>query len=335
MKTMMFQQAADSALAQAMAEDDHIILFGEDTQSIRQDIFIRFGPSRVRNTPISESAFVGAAVAAAMGGLRPVVEVYMVDFLSVAMDAILNHAAKLNVFSGGKWNAPLVIRASCGGGYGDGGQHAQTLWGWLAHIPNLVVAVPSTPADAGGLMLTACQHEHPVIFLEHVLLSDNWLDFLGGSSRKTVSFDIPPAGARGEVPRRWEPILFGRARYLHRGSDLTILSLGVSVHRAVQAAEQLSDEGIDADVIDLRTVAPLDVETICASVARTGRMLVVDEDYRQFGLTGELAAIGLEAGLNFKYSRVATEDTLPYDRRREAEALPNVPRIIQAGRELF
>lgn len=335
MKTTSFRNAADSALAQAMAEDERIILFGEDTQSIRLNLFIRFGAERVRNTPISESAFVGAAVAAAMGGLRPVVEIYLVDFLSVAMDPILNHAAKLNAFSGGSWNAPVVIRTSCGGGYGDGGQHAQTLWGWLAHIPNIVVAVPSTPADAGGLMLMACQHKHPVVFLEHVLLSDNWLDFLGGASRKTVSFDIPEEGAWGKVPQQWEPILFGRARYLRHGSDLTILSLGVSVHRAKQAAERLAAEGIEADVIDLRTVAPLDVETICASVARTGRMLVVDEDYRQFGLTGELAAIGLEAGLNFRYARVATEDTLPFDRRREAEALPNIPRIIEAARQLF
>lgn len=335
MKTLKFMQAADSALAQAMAEDPNIILFGEDLRGIRQELFIRFGPDRVRNTPISESAFVGAAVAAAMGGLRPVVEVYLVDFLSVAMDAILNHASKLNTFSGGSWTAPVVIRTTCGAGYGDGGQHGQSLWGWLAHIPNIVVAVPSTPADAGGLMLSAIQHEHPVIFLEHVLLSENWLDFLGGSSRETVAFDTPPEGAVGLVPNKWEPILFGRAKYLRRGGDISIISLGVSVHRAAEAASQLADQGIEAEVIDLRTVSPLDIETICTSVAKTGRLLVVDEDYRQFGLSGEIAAVGLEAELSFKYARIAPDDTLPYNPTLELKALPSVEKITAAALKLM
>jgi pyruvate dehydrogenase E1 component beta subunit len=335
MKTIKFMDAADSAIAQAMTEDPRIILFGEDVRGLRQSLFIRFGAERVRNTPISESAFVGAAVAAAMGGLRPVVELYTVDFLSVAIDALLNHASKLNAFSGGDWQAPFVLRATCSAGYGDGGQHAQSLWGWLAHIPNIVVAVPSTPADAGGLMLSALQHDHPVVFLEHVLLSENWLDFLGGSSRANAYFDIPPEGAFGPVPDRWKPIYFGRAKYLRRGNDLSIISLGVSVHRAAEAAGQLADQGIDAEVIDLRTVSPLDVETICASIAKTGRLLVVDEDYRQFGLTGEIAAIGLEAGLHFKYARIAPEDTLPYNRTLEVNALPNEEKIMAAAIKLM
>ena len=150
MKTMTFDQAAEDALAQAMAEDDRIIIMGEDVQGLRLNLFVRFGPERVRNTPISEAAFVSAAVAAAMAGLRPVVEVMLVDFIAVAMDAILNHAAKVETFSGGKWQVPLVVRTACGGGYGDGGQHEQSLWGWLAHIPGLSVVVPSSPADVGG-----------------------------------------------------------------------------------------------------------------------------------------------------------------------------------------
>ncbi len=155
MKTMSFTDAVDDALGQAMAADDRIILFGEDVPLLRRNLLVRFGPQRVRGTPISESAFLGAGVAAAMTGLRPVIEVYMVDFLGVAMDALLNHAAKLESFSGGNWTAPIVVRAPCGGGYGDGGQHEQSLWGWLAHIPGLTVVVPSNPADAGGLMLAA------------------------------------------------------------------------------------------------------------------------------------------------------------------------------------
>ena len=167
MRTMFFTQAIDDALAQAMADDPRIILFGEDIPLLRRNLLVRFGPGRVRCAPISESAFLGAGVAAAMAGLRPVVEMYMVDFLGVCMDALLNHAAKVETFSGGKWTAPVVVRAPCGGGYGDGGQHEQSLWGWLAHIPGLTVLVPSTPADAGGLMLAALQHDGPVIFLEH------------------------------------------------------------------------------------------------------------------------------------------------------------------------
>ncbi len=148
---MSFADAIEDALAHTMAGDKRIIILGEDVQMIRVNLFTRFGKERVLAAPISESAFVGAAVSAAMAGLRPVVEVMLVDFIGVAMDALLNHAAKLEVFSGGKWNAPLVVRAACGGGYGDGGQHEQSLWGLLAHIPGLAVVVPSTPADAGGV----------------------------------------------------------------------------------------------------------------------------------------------------------------------------------------
>src|SRR5574337_1434506 len=161
MRTMFFTQAIDDALAQAMADDPRIIVLGEDIPLMRRNLFVRFGPRRERGTPISESAFLRAGEAAAMAGLRPVVEMYMVDFFGVCMDALLNHAAKVEAFSGGRWTAPSVVRAPCGGGYGDGGQHEQSLWGWLAHIPGLTSLVPSTPADAGGLMLAALQHDGP------------------------------------------------------------------------------------------------------------------------------------------------------------------------------
>lgn len=171
MRTLTFAEAIEDALATAMAQDSRVVILGEDVHMLRLNLYTRFGEKRVRPTPISEGAFIGAAVAASLGGLLPVVEVMLVDFLAVALDALLNHAAKVDAFSGGKWQAPLVVRAACGGGYGDGGQHEQSLWGWLAHIPGLAVVVPSTPADAGGLLLAAIQHKGPVVYLEHKLLS--------------------------------------------------------------------------------------------------------------------------------------------------------------------
>lgn len=334
-KTSFFIQAVDGALAQAMADDPRIILFGEDVPLLRRDLLVRFGPRRVRGAPISESAFLGAGVAAAMAGLRPVVEVYMVDFLGVCMDALLNHAAKVEAFSGGRWSAPVVVRAPCGGGYGDGGQHEQSLWGWLAHVPGLTVLVPSTPADAGGLMLAALQHDGPVIFLEHKLLSETWLEFLGSGGRRTVQYDVPADGAKGATPEKWEPLPFGKAARRREGNDVTIVSVGVGVHRALEAAQALEVEGISAIVLDLRTVAPLDKAAVCEAVAQTGRLLVVDEDYEGFGLSGELSAVVLEAGISCKYARVCTKTTIPYARHLEDRTLPNSERIRAGVKQLM
>jgi len=334
MRNMFFTQAVDNALAQAMANDPTIMLFGEDIALLRRDLLARFGPRRVRGTPISESAFLGMGVAAAMAGLRPVVEIYMVDFLGVCMDALLNHAAKVEAFSGGKWAAPVVVRAPCGGGYGDGGQHEQSLWGWLAHIPGLTVLVPSTPADAGGLMTAALRHDGPVIFLEHKLLSESWLEFLGSGARRTVQYDVPADGASGVVPQTWEPVPIGKAVLRRAGDDVTIVSVGVSVHRALEAAKVLEAEGISAGVLDLRSVSPLDKESVCQTVAQSGRLLVVDEDYEGFGLSGELSAVVMEAGLTCKYARVCTQTTISYARHLEEQILPNSERICTAVRQL-
>ncbi len=335
MRTMSFAEAIEDALSQAMEDDPRIIILGEDVHTLRMNLFVRFGKDRVLSTPISEGAFVGAAVTAAMGGLRPVVEVMLIDFIGVAVDPLLNHAAKTKTFSGDKWDVPLVVRSACGGGYGDGGQHEQSLWGWLAHIPGLTIVVPSTPADAGGLMLSSIEHEGPVVYLEHKLLADYWLDYLGAGGRKTVEFDVPDQGALGPVPDTWEPIPIGKAVTKRKGSDITIVSVGVSVHRSMEAADLLEKEGISATVIDLRTVSPLDIDTILASVSDTRRMLVVDEDYQGFGLSGELAAILMESSISAKYQRVCTENTIPFSRDLEDQILPNVKRIVDAALKLM
>lgn len=335
MKTMRFGAAIDDALGQAMAQDPRIVVFGEDVPLLRRELLVRFGRQRVLGTPISESAFLGAGVGAAMAGLRPVVELYMVDFLGVCMDALLNHAAKVETFSGGTWKVPLVVRAPCGGGYGDGGQHEQSLWGWLAHIPGLTVVVPSTPADAGALMLAALEHEGPVVFLEHKLLSESCLEFLGSGGRKNVTFDVPADGTRGPVPDSWQAAPIGKAVLRREGNDVTIVSVGVSVHRALEAADMLASEGVSAAVVDLRTVSPLDTEMVCAQVERTGRLLVVDEDYEGFGLSGELAAVVAENGLRASFARVCTRETIPYARDAEDRTLPNVNRIRDAVLQLM
>ena len=335
MRQATFAVAIETAIAQAMAADPRIIILGEDIHMIRRNLFVRFGSQRVRATPISEGAFVGAAVTAAMAGLHPLVEVMLVDFIGVAMDALLNQAAKVQAFSGGRWQVPLVIRSACGGGYGDGGQHEQSLWGWLAHIPGLNVVVPSTPADAGGLMLAALLCEEPVVYLEHKLLADYWLEYMGSGGRKTVSYDVPAAGARGPVPGKWQPVPLGKAAVRRQGADLTMVSIGVSVHRCLEATNILEQQGISCTVIDLRSVSPLDVETVTQDVSNTRRMLVVDEDYQAFGLSGELAAIVLEAGISARYARVCTQSTIPYARHLEDQVLPSAARVVEAARKLM
>lgn len=336
MPELGFAQAIDLAVAQAMAADERVLVFGEDVPLIRRDLLLRFGPRRVRACPISEAAFMGAAVGAAMGGLRPVVEIMMVDFIGVALDALLNQAAKVEAFSGHAWSAPLVVRAACGGGYGDGGQHMQSLWGLLAGIPGLAVVVPSTPADAAGLMLAAIEDERPVVYLEHKLLSDYWLDSMGGLHREVPpKFEIPPQGARGEVPSPVKAVPIGRAAVRRPGSDLAILSLGMGVHHALAAADLLAGEGIEAEIVDLRSVSPLDVGQITDSARRCSHVLVVDEDYLRFGLSGEIAAVLAEAGLPVRIARLAPAGTLPYAHRRELDVLPSVSSTLKAARTLL
>jgi pyruvate/2-oxoglutarate/acetoin dehydrogenase E1 component len=329
-----YSDAIDAALTAAMADDDRIVVLGEDVRMMRRSLYLRFGARRVRNTPISESAMLGAGLGAAMAGLRPVVEIMFVDFLPVAMDMLVNHVAKLEAFSNGNWRAPLVVRAACGGGYGDAGQHEQALWGMLAGVPGLAVVVPSTPADAAGLMLSALGHPGPVVFLEHKLLSQDWLDTLAGTRRPGVHFDVPPDGAFGEVADPPEPVPPGSAALRREGGDLVIVGVGVGIHRGLSAAKRLAEEGIDTAVLDLRSVAPLDRTAVLDLASTTGHVLVVDEDYTRGGLSGEIAALIAENGVSSRFARVTCEETIPYARALEARTLPNVERLVSAAHVL-
>ncbi len=337
MTKMQYGEAIDYALGEAMAADDRILTWGEDVGLIHRELLARFGPERVRDTPISEAAFLYAGIGAAMSGLKPVVAVMLVAFLAVAWSGVVNAASKFSAFSGGRWDVPLVLRSRVGGWYTDGGQHEQTLWGQLASYPGTKVVCPSTPADAAGLMLSALSDGGFVVFLEHKLLSEQWLDYLGGDSRATVDFStlLPAAGAVGEVPTPLRAVPIGEAVERRGGSDVALISVGVGVHRCLEAAELLTAEGIDACVLDLRSIAPLDETAIVDRAARCGRVVVVDEDYVRGGLSGEIAAILLEAGLGAAYARVAVENTIPFAPHLEYEALPNTGRIIEACRSLL
>ncbi len=336
MSRMTLDQAVDHALAQAMADDDRILTWGEDVRLLRRNLLARFGPERVLDTPISESAFMYAGVGAAMGGLVPVVELYMIDFAAVGWSAILNAASKFPDFSGGRLSLPLVIRAGYGGWYSDGGQHEQALWGSLASYPSTNVVVPSTPADAAGLMLTALQRRDFSVFLTPKLLDAQMLDYLGGNSRDTVDFTpvVPAEGLWGEVPDVVAGIPFGQAVLRREGDDVLLLSVGVGVHRCLEAAHLLEAAGTSAAVLDLRTVAPLDAEAIIGHAARTRRVVVVDEDYTRAGLSGEVAALLLESGIGAEYARVTVEGTIPFAPHLEYAALPNAQRILGAVKGL-
>lgn len=330
-----FSAAIDHALHQAMRTDPRVLVLGEDVRTLRRELYVTFGGTRVLDAPISESALLGCALGAAMAGLRPVVEVMFVDFVAVALDQLLNHAAKLAAFTGGRWQAPLVLRAACGGGYGDAGQHEQALWGLLAGIPGLSVVVPSTPADAAGLTLAAIAEPGPVVVLEHKLLSETWREYLAGPGRPGVVLDVPAAGAVGEVSDPIRPVPLGSAALRRAGDDVLLVSLGVGVHRCVEVAERLAAESVDAAVLDLRSVAPLDRTALVEHARRCGRVVVVDEDYTRAGLSGEVAALLAEAGVRVPYARVTTGETIPYAVRLEREVLPSTARVLEAARRVL
>jgi acetoin:2,6-dichlorophenolindophenol oxidoreductase subunit beta len=273
MSETTYVKAINAALAQAMREDERVIIVGEDVAEggpylATEGLSGQFGRGRVRNTPISESAVCGIAVGAAQAGLRPVVEIMFIDFITLALDQLVNQAAKAHFMSGGQLSVPMVLRTQGGSGGRAGAQHSQSLEAWLAHIPGLKVVMPATAADAAGLLRSAIADPNPVVFVEN----------------KSLYF------RRETVPDAPEAVPLGRALIRRRGRDVTIVALSRLVGEAMTAAERLAAEGIEAEVIDPRTLVPLDLETIAHSVRRTGRAVVAHEAVRTGGFGAELAA---------------------------------------------
>ena len=326
--------AIDRAVAQAMANDDRILVIGEDVPALRRSLLTRFGPDRVIEAPISESAFLGAGVGAALGGLRPIVEIMFIDFLSVAFHQLVNEAAMIGPLSNRRWPVPMMIRAACGGGYGDAGQHEQALWGLLAGIPEVVVAVPSTPLDAAGLTLSLLSHDGPSVLLEHKLLSSMWMEELAGTHREGFELDVPELLVDA-WPDVIEPVPIGEAVVRREGRHVALISLAVGAHRAMEASAELAAGGVQCTVVDLRTVSPLDVATVCEVARRCEAVMVVDEDYVGFGLSGEIAAVLAEAGIHRPFSRVAASGVIPYAIHLERQVLPSVARIVDSVERLL
>ncbi|MNC30288.1 Acetoin:2,6-dichlorophenolindophenol oxidoreductase subunit beta [compost metagenome] len=279
----------------------------------------------VRDTPISETAFIGAAVGAASDGMRPIVELMFVDFFGVCMDAIYNLMAKNTYFSGGSVRVPMVLMASTGAGYSDAGQHSQCLYGTFAHLPGMKVVVPSNAYDAKGLMTAAIRDDNPVIFLFHKALQG--MGWLGTEKGATVA-----------VPEEPYTVEIGKAATVREGSDVTIVSLGAGVHHALRAAQQLDKDGVSAEVVDLRSLVPLDREHVIASVRKTGRLIVVDEDYHSYGVSGEIIASVVEHDLGMlkaRPQRVAFPDIpIPFTPVMEQWALPSAEKIVAAYQNL-
>jgi Pyruvate/2-oxoglutarate dehydrogenase complex, dehydrogenase (E1) component, eukaryotic type, beta subunit len=281
----------------------------------------KFGAARVIDTPISETAFIGLAIGAAVEGMRPIVELMFADFMGVCLDQIYNHMAKIHFESGGNVKVPMVLTTAVGGGYSDAAQHSQCLWGTFAHLPGMKVVVPSNPYDAKGLMISAIRDDNPVVYMFHKGVMG--LPWMAKNHRSTD--DVPDASYT--VP-------IGKARVVRPGTDVSVVTLSLSVHHALDAAESLADKGIDAEVIDLRSLVPLDRDTILESVAKTGRLVVVDEDYLSFGLSGEVVATVTDVDpgmLRAPVARVANPDVpVPYSRPLEYAVLPRQDRIEAA-----
>ncbi len=328
-RIMTVSRAISEAIAQEMRADPNVFVMGEDIGAYggifgaTAGLLGEFGESRVRDTPISETAFIGAGVGAAMAGMRPIVELMFVDFFGVCMDSIYNLAAKNIYFSGGNCKVPLVIMTATGGGYSDAGQHSQTLHATFAHLPGLKVVAPSNAYDAKGLMTAAIRDDGPVLFMFHKGLQG-------------LAWMASPEGAATELPEESYTLPFGEAKIVRSGKDATVVTISMMVHHALDAARELEKEGIDVEVIDLRTLAPLDRKTVIKSVAKTGRLVVVDEDYRSFGLTSEIITSVVEENpscLKSPPRRLAVPDVpIPYSRPMEQFVLPDAVDIEAAIR---
>ena len=323
-RIITFSQAVKEAMCEEMRRDESVFLMGEDVGKygggfhVSLGMLDEFGPDRILDTPISETAFTGAAVDSAMTGMRPIVELMFSDFMAVCYDQIINQAAKAKYMSGGKTNVPLVIRTPQGGGTGAAAQHSQSLENMYAHVPGLTVVIPSTPYDAKGLLKTAIRSDGPVIFLETKLLY----------------------GETGPVPEEEYLIPFGKADIKRTGKDITAVTWGRTVQMCLNAAENLAAQGIDMEVIDLRTLAPLDREAIIASVRKTGRCLVVHEAVKTGGFGGEIVSTVVESdafyALKTPVCRVGALDCpVPFSAVLENEVLPNTSKVEAAALKMM
>lgn len=323
-RTLTYAEAVREALAEALQTDPRVFLLGEDIGvyggafGVTGDLVHRFGEDRVRDTPISELGIVGAAVGAALAGMRPVVEIQFSDFTAQAMDQIANQAAKIHFMLGGAARVPMVLRAPGGSGTGAAAQHSQSLEAWFAHVPGLKVVMPATPADAKGLLLAAIDDPNPVVVLEHKLLYKQ----------------------SGPVPAGADRVPLGQAAVRRQGQDVTIVATGVMVSRAEEAAQLLlAEEGIGATVVDPRTLVPLDDSTIVSAVAATGRALLVQEAPRTCGYMAEIAALIADSEafglLRAPIRRLNGLDVpIPYAPRLERAAVPQVPDIVAEATRL-
>lgn len=330
-RELTMAKAIAEAISQEMERDQRVFVMGEDVGvyggifGATQGLLSKFGPERIMDTPISETAFIGAATGAAAEGMRPIVELMFVDFFGVCMDQIYNHLAKNTYMSGGNVHLPVVLTTAIGGGYSDAAQHSQCLYSIFAHTPGLKIVVPSTAYDAKGLMIEAIRDDNPVMYFFHKgLMGLGWMRY--------------PERSVNVVPEQSYTIPFGKADVKRSGTDITIVCLAMMVHCALDAAEKLSKEGIEAEVIDLRTLVPLDREAVITSIKKTHKLLVVDEDYLGFGLSGEIAAIAADEAFEYldaPVKRLAVPNVpIPYSHPLEQFVIPSAEAIAEAARSL-
>jgi len=322
-ETITYREAVGQAIHEAISRDDRVFIMGEDVgmyggcYAVTKGLIEEFGPEVIRDTPLSESAFVGAGIGAALGGMRPIVEVMTVNFSLLALDQIMNNAATLLHMSGGQFNVPIVIRMATGAGRQLAAQHSHSLEGWYAHIPGLKVLTPATIEDARGMLWPALEDPDPVLIFENALL----YNMKGELSAEAGAVDISTAEVRRE------------------GSDLSLLTYGGSLFKTLEAAEELSADGIEAEVVDLRTLRPLDDEMIMDSVARTHRVLIVDEGWKSGSISAEIMVRINEQAffeLDAPMGRVCSAEVpIPYAKHLEAEAIPNVARIVAGAKRVL
>ena len=322
-REITYLEAVREAMVDEMRRDKTVFLMGEDVGryggafGASLGMLDEFGPERIRETPISEAAIAGAATGAAMMGMRPIAEIMFMDFLTISMNQLVNQAAKIRFMFGGKAMIPLVLRTPAGSGTGAAAQHSQSLEAWFVHAPGIKVVAPATPYDAKGLLLTSIRDNNPVLFMEHKLLYRT----------------------KGIVPEGDYSVPLGQAVVSRAGQDLTIIAYSIMVPRALEAAEQLAEEGIEVEVIDLRSLKPLDNETIIKSVSKTGRVLIAHESPKTGGFGGEVAAMIADSEafdfLDAPIRRLCGRDIpIPYNRNLERATVPQVEDIVSAARDL-